>query len=74
MFTFPPHHVISVKVGLQLNKTVCATLSVVFFFESTRGIVRGHREKKACACFQYKFSPISVKITDKTLNKLIISL
>ena len=22
MLTFPPHHVISVKVGLQLNKTV----------------------------------------------------
>ena len=74
------------KVGLQLNKTVCKTkfikpkspkapkmqtFSVVFFFESTRGIVRGHREKKARACFQEKFSPISVKITDKTLNKLI---
>ena len=23
MFTFPSYHVISVKVGLQLNKTVC---------------------------------------------------
>ena len=25
MFTFPPHHVISVKVGFQLNKTICDT-------------------------------------------------
>ena len=78
-----------VRLGLQLNKTVCKTkfikpkspkapktphFSVVFFSESTRGIARGHREKKAHACFQQKFSPISVKITDKTLNKLIISL
>ena len=23
MFTFPPHHVISVKVRFQLNKTIC---------------------------------------------------
>ena len=48
--------------------------SVVFFSESTRGIARGHLEKKARACFQSKFSIISVKITDKTLNKLITSL
>jgi len=56
MFTFPQHHAISVKVGLQLNKTVCKTtfnkskapkapktphFSVVFFPESTRGIARG---------------------------------
>ena len=49
---------------LQLNKTVCKTksikpkspktphFSVVFFFESTRGIVHRHREKKARVSFQ----------------------
>ena len=29
MFTFPSYHVISVKVGLQLNKTVCKTEFIV---------------------------------------------
>jgi len=56
MFTFPPHHAISVEVGLQLNKTGNNAkftrpegpkgpkgphFSVVFFSESTRGIARG---------------------------------
>ena len=29
MFTFPSYHVISVKVGLQLNKTVCKTEFII---------------------------------------------
>ena len=29
MFTFPPHHVISVKVSFQLNKTICNTKFIV---------------------------------------------
>ena len=39
-----------------------------------RGDSRWDDEKKAGACFRFKFSLISVKITEKKLNKLIISL
>ena len=39
MFTFPSYHVISLKVGLQLNKTVCKTKFIV-------NLTRNHSQKR----------------------------
>ena len=36
MFTFPLHHVDGMKVGLQLNKSICDT-NLSFIFEGTTG-------------------------------------
>ena len=45
MFTFPPHHVISVKVWFQLNKTVCNT-KFIFNLTQNESQKRQKRQKR----------------------------